>query len=316
VNSKSLAESLSLCPVCGTMKFSSMSIPAIKIGENVFGERMHLFGLVKCRGCGLEFINPRPSEESIAEFYDIPGCSAHDAYEKSSITNFRLKFVYGLFPNTTLLDYGCGNGYFVKMAKEAGWSAIGIEPSLIGRKNANNLGIEVYKTLGDLSDNRRFNIVTMFHVLEHIPNLDSILSLVRSVMTEDGLLIVEVPNINSFRAMMIGFSGVRQVNDERYRAFPIHLYGFNRRTLARLLLKNGFSPVKITSFDIGINIGSAKCVDNITSSQRVGTVDGHCSVREKTSLKNMLKKWFFSLCLGERLVIVARPVNIGNTVNV
>jgi hypothetical protein len=115
--------------------------------------------------------------------------------------------------------------------------------------------------------------------------------------------------------MMINFLGMRQAVDERYRAFPIHLYGFNRRTLARLLSKNDFTVVKVTSFDVGVHIGQTKCVGNIKSSPSSKTSDGAAAGR-KFSLKNMLKKMFFSLYLGERLIIVARPTKTGETANV
>jgi len=304
-NSENLIEVLSTCPVCGSSWCVAISTPRIKIGAAFFGEAINSVGLVKCRDCGLEFVNPRPGPEVLDEFYGMPGYPAHETSGDDSVSSFRFNFLGGLLSKTTLLDYGCGGGSFLQKARDAGWDVTGIEPSPVGRKNAQALGVEVYGRMEDIPAPRRFDLVTMFHVLEHVPDLSAVLSAVKRVMTDNGLLLVEVPNIRSFRAMVYKLPGIRKADDERYRAFPIHLYGFKRKTLARLLLKNGFCPVKETSFDLGWNVRPAEHKDNTTFNTGAAAWDGNSASGINLSLRRILKEAFFSLCLGERLLVAA-----------
>lgn len=308
-------EVLSGCPICNDSESVIMATPAIKIGEGVFGEGIKSFKLVKCRNCGLEFVNPRPSREILERFYGTPGYPAHEASNSALVSSFRVNFLGTLLPKSRLLDYGCGGGSFLKTAQDDGWITTGIEPSPVGRKNAQDLGVEVYGKIEDLPGQKRFDLVTMFHVLEHVPDLYSVLSLVKSVMTENGVLVVEVPNISSFRTMVYKFPGIRNIDDERYRAFPIHLYGFNRRTLARLLLRNGLCPVRETSFDVGWNVRAAELKKSAIAESGVMVVNGDSSSENGNFVGKILKQTFFSLCLGERLLVAARQMPVCGNVD-
>ncbi len=303
-------EVLRECPVCGGSVFLPMPTPGTRIGASFFGDKIDFFKLVKCRACRLEFVNPRPSCEVLARFYDMPGYPAHEALKNTLISVSRFNFISTLSPESTLLDYGCGGGTFLKKAQEERWLTVGIEPSAVGRKNAQDLGLEVYGNIRDLPAQKRFDVVTMFHVLEHVPDLCSVLLSIKNIMTKKGILIVEVPNIGSFRAMVYKYSVIRKRNDERYRAFPIHLYGFNKKTLNHLLREHGFCSVKETSFDFGWKIETIGQKNNIVNKTNATIEKKDNSSARGLSLREILKKVFFSLCLGERLIVAARQSSV------
>lgn len=320
INDKSLVEYLASCPVCGMGELAEKRVPVIKIGAAFFDNEMLKFGLTKCRECGLEFVNPRPSPELLAKFYDTLGYPAHDATERSitarSTNLFRLGLIKDNNPaGARLLDYGCGSGCFALLAKESGWNAVGVEPSMVGRKSTLNLGIEVYGGIEELPGGSYYDVVTMFHVLEHVSSLDNVLGLAHAILAESGLLVIEVPNIRSLRALIVGLLRIGCTDDERYRSFPIHLYGFDKKTLTRLLVKHGFSVVRSASFYIGKTFtkengaASVKSISGAGDRRRSWPFAGFCW------LKNMLKALLFSFSLGENLVVVASRAKVRNSVS-
>jgi SAM-dependent methyltransferase len=161
----------------------------------------------------------------------------------------RLRLVEERYPKGTLLDVGCGDGLFLKVARDAGWDADGIEFSPEGaRRSSLRIGRPV--AMGDLAQAKGlrgpFDVVTLWHVLEHLADPGAMLGAVRGRLRAGGLLVVAVPNIDNYplRAAYVL---------ARRRALPLyeagarepHLTHFNPRTLRAALAGRGFAGIEI-----------------------------------------------------------------------
>lgn len=133
----------------------------------------------------------------------------------------------------TILDYGCGTGMFLKTCADAGWKAYGFEPDPDARALvvAKGLTAETSKTA---LDSIKYDIITLWHVLEHVTDLDETLKFFSNTISDKGRLIIAVPNYTSADA-------------KHYKEFwagydvPRHIYHFEINTLKRLLSGFGFA---------------------------------------------------------------------------
>ena len=137
--------------------------------------------------------------------------------------------------NAAVLDVGAGTGSLVKFLKERGWFADGVEPNSKARSMAKGKGIELKTTLKDLG-NKKYDIITLWHVLEHLPDLDNYILEIKERLTDNGVLFVAVPNFRSYDATHYGsFWAAYDV--------PRHLWHFSRKSIQSIFSKNGFSLV-------------------------------------------------------------------------
>src|SRR5690606_7174697 len=131
-----------------------------------------------------------------------------------------------------LLDVGCGTGGFLAVTKKRGWTGFGIEPNVqarnIGNKKTDDRIFDVNKLLE--FDAESFDVITLWHVLEHLPNLEDQISLLKKLLKANGTLIIAVPNHNSFDA--------RHYN-EYWAAYdvPRHLWHFNKKSVSKLFIE-------------------------------------------------------------------------------
>lgn len=201
-----------------------------------------VFSVVRCRACGTAQTVPRPAEHSLGRFYPpsyYPTGGYDRAYYRRRIQpsqRDKLDIVRRFRQFGTLLDVGCGAGFFVREATEQGFSAQGIELS----REAVEFGMregDVRLREGDLLHTQypdtSFDIVTLWHVLEHLPQPVETLKRIRALLKPGGMLVIAVPNFDSFQARV--FRG-RWYHLE----VPRHLYHFSPGTLRRLLDAGGF----------------------------------------------------------------------------
>jgi 2-polyprenyl-3-methyl-5-hydroxy-6-metoxy-1,4-benzoquinol methylase len=138
-----------------------------------------------------------------------------------------------------LLDIGSGTGYFLKAAKERGYSVSGIEKDSKARNFAiDNFGLDVKGEdfLWNINSNS-FDVVTLWHVLEHMQNLNEVVDKLFKILSKDGTLILALPNHNSYDA---------GIYKEYWAAYdvPRHLWHFTPATVEKLLNKHQFKIIK------------------------------------------------------------------------
>jgi SAM-dependent methyltransferase len=213
-------------------------------------ERRHGgYRVATCRDCGLRWLVDPPDESELmvlysTGFYEPGPARANRLVELGHNFNnaIRLRELHGL-PSGRLLDIGSGRGRFLGAAKAAGWDVVGIEfePGM-AETSSRRYGIPV--VVGDAvnADVRGpFDVVTMWHVLEHLPDPRSALARVTELLRPGGTLIVSVPNSDSVQARLGG-------DDWLHLDIPRHLYHFNPRSLERLVERSGLRVDHIGHF--------------------------------------------------------------------
>ena len=138
--------------------------------------------------------------------------------------------------NKALLDVGAGTGDFLLVAREKGWAIDGVEPSTTANKKASDKGINLFSNLQSLPP-KKYQIITLWHVLEHLPNLDKQIEELSSLLEDSGTLIIAVPNFKSFDAKYYkGFWAAFDV--------PRHLWHFSRTSVKKLFFEHNLNVVQ------------------------------------------------------------------------
>jgi len=136
-----------------------------------------------------------------------------------------------------LLDIGAGTGDFLLEAQNQGWNAIGIEPSEKAKGIAIGKGIQFAATLEQL-ENQSFDVITMWHVLEHVPDLENQIATLKRLLKPTGTIIIAVPNYKSYDANYYGaFWAAYDV--------PRHLWHFSKTSIEKLFGRQAIQLVKI-----------------------------------------------------------------------
>jgi SAM-dependent methyltransferase len=315
-------EALSSCPACGSERFKALPTPGRWIGPEVFEPLRGRIGLVECRDCRLAFINPRPSPTRLSAFYAGSTYDCHDTAGSSSAGATADHLLERIQPHLpaqaprTVLDYGAGGGGFLLRMREHGWQTHGLEPGRRGFEACRAAGLDVVADPAQLPS-AHFGLVTFHHVFEHLREPEAVLDTVRRVLAPEGRLFIEVPNIRSLRARLaLPALSARTRVDERYRAFPIHLAYYDRRTLVQVLEQNGWQVD--TTFTLGMGVdellirepapGSADAAATPGTAIDAG-VRGRGSTRGRRRLRHRVRDAFLGLGLGENLAVIARPAN-------
>jgi SAM-dependent methyltransferase len=211
-----------------------------------------------CRRCGLVWSNPRPREDEVRRYYsreyrlDYKGRATpslrHVARSGRGALNRYRALAPFLRRGDRVLDAGAGGGEVVYVLRSLGFDATGLEPDEQYAMHAREaLGVPV--TTGFIQDasfpHGSFDVITMYHALEHVEDPSAILSRLRTWMAEGALLLVEVPNVEA-----------RCMAPARRFHFA-HFYNFNRATLEGLGRKAGFDPIQTTTSPDGGNLSTA-----------------------------------------------------------
>jgi len=239
-------EHLSKCPLCNNNKISKKfdCIDFIVSGK--------VFGIYQCDNCRLMFTNPRPDDIEINDYYKSDNYVVH-AEKKNNIINYlflvvrkisikrKFEIVKKYDINKKILDIGCGTGTFLAYCKNKGMEIAGIEPSELAR----NIALQKYK-LNNIYSVKEFNflhknyygIITLWHVLEHVHNIDEYLNNISNLLSKDGTLIIALPNPDSYDAYY--YSNFWAAYD-----VPRHLYHFNKNVIENLLANYNFNLIKV-----------------------------------------------------------------------
>ncbi len=233
-------------------------------------EKEGSYFVLRCQTCTLVFVYPHPHNTNLQTHYD-------DAYyekwlnaqseTRKSMWVRRLKKLEKFRRGGRLLDVGCGEGSFLKLAQRRGWDVAGTELSSYAAEYASkSLGVCIF--CGELGDagftDNSFDVVTMWHVLEHVCDPKNYLKEIHRILRPGGLLVLAVPNVKNF-VMQIAY---RIIKRRRLRLFSegdkeIHLYHFSPVTMEAYLKRTHFQCIRLGP-DFGI-VERSKRLANVIS---------------------------------------------------
>ncbi len=248
-----------ICPLCN----SSQTRYYLNCKDHLVSDET--FDLVQCADCRLVFTQNAPAPDEISRYYQSQNYISHSDTKKGLTARLyhmarqvmlpaKRKTVQNFTGKNTgaLLDYGSGTGYFIKHMSDYGWETQGIEIDERAREYAKewtHLPVDSPDVLASLPDNH-FDIITLWHVLEHIHDVKETLSQLHRVLKSDGHLVIALPNYTSPDA---------EHYKENWAAYdvPRHLWHFAPKTVRNVLSDNGFrldslKPLPLDAFYISM----------------------------------------------------------------
>jgi 2-polyprenyl-3-methyl-5-hydroxy-6-metoxy-1,4-benzoquinol methylase len=229
------------CPVCGSPNLRD------KLHVQDKSVSQETFIIQQCAACGFQLTNPRPTAATIGKYYESDAYVSHNSAAQGLVNRvykaaryFTVRRKVGLITQLNggrkgnLLDYGCGTGHFLAGAKRAGWQVTGLEPNDRARHDATaRVGLPILEAtaLAGLPA-ASFDVITLWHVLEHVHTLNETLSQLLAALKPGGKLLIAVPNAESLDAQHY-----RQ--DWASYDVPRHLYHFVPATMRQLLAAHG-----------------------------------------------------------------------------
>lgn len=234
----------SFCPICaGEQLMEYAHVKDYFLTQEVFN-------VDQCIECGLLLTNPFPEKSEISKYYDSSEYFSHPNKKKSIIgwayewvkkRNIRYKFklaTSGIIAGN-VLDIGCGSGDFLFYAKNNFWNVTGIEPNDNARAFSQKITESLIyhpEEINSIADNS-FDVITMWHVLEHVEDLNEQCKQLRRLIKPGGRIVIALPNISSDDAKRYG---------NYWAGFdvPRHLYHFRFDQIRMLMNKHGFGFLK------------------------------------------------------------------------
>jgi 2-polyprenyl-3-methyl-5-hydroxy-6-metoxy-1,4-benzoquinol methylase len=234
----------------------------------------HEYGLnvVRCRRCGLVYVNPRLDDTALDSVYGLHTAPRHlegvgedrtredkvyRAYEDRLIQQ-RLLLLEKMRNGKVgrLLDVGSHHGHFLVQARLRGWTGVGVEiASDVAAKARDTHNLTIYNDKIENVDfgAERFDVVTLFDVLEHLQEPNRVLRTISSILADDGILFIKVPNVHFIQLKTFVLS--RLLGRDAHKRYEFlnplgffmveqHNYNFSDQTLTRLLAKNGYVKLR------------------------------------------------------------------------
>lgn len=276
------------CQCCGSLKFSPVCI------------REDSTWVVHCDECGLEFVNPLPSLETMQENYqkEMTGSDTksglHSNYilerkerigSFSKLYNSRLSLIESLHPEKgNLLDIGCGAGFFLNCAQERGWNCHGIEilPEYVKYAQENfSLGNIRLESLDEslAFDANTFDVITLWDLIEHLRNPMKSLKRIHHVMKPAGLLIIWTPNVKNAVFLQEKWTGYKILQ---------HFYFFSNDSLNKMLKKTGFKIIYSKTNKAKKGLLGSKGFRSYNKSKKPKNIFGRFLRSAKRDIKNAL----------------------------
>ena len=197
---------------------------------------------------------PQPSDENLADYYKSEDYISHTDSQKGLLSFLyqkvkhralkkKVKLITQLNNGSgSVLDIGAGTGEFLKVASQSGWKIYGAEPNEKARSISKQKGVELTELFTEYS-NKQFDVITLWHVLEHMPDLKNTTQQIEKLLKPGGTLLIAVPNYKSFDA---------KYYKEFWAAYdvPRHLWHFSKESMQRLFSENlSLKQVKPMIFD-------------------------------------------------------------------
>ncbi len=209
------------------------------------------FVLYSCMQCGLIHTSPIPDKNELSKYYKSEGYISHtekpkNAFEqtyffiRNKMIRKKIGFIKKYVKKTpSILDFGCGTGSFLAKCVEKGWIGYGFEPEKAARETARKITkAPVKENLDQLNKYKSnpFDVISLWHVIEHVYELDETMSCFNEVLKDGGLLVIAVPDHESYDACFYR---------EKWAGYdtPRHLYHFNENAIKALGIKYGFKLI-------------------------------------------------------------------------
>ena len=232
------------CPICNSYKNK------IVLATTDYLVSKDKFDIYECKYCSFRFTSPVPNKSEISKYYDSDEYISHSEKSTSIIDRIykivqkitlksKKKIIDKLFfgVNGSLLDIGCGTGDFLQKMKSTGWKVTGVEINATARKIAEDkISESVFTPLEFVNSDFKYDVITMWHSLEHLHDLKDYVQKIVNTLNKDGLLFIAVPNYQSFDA---------EYYKENWAAYdvPRHLYHFSFRSAEELFNEFGFKII-------------------------------------------------------------------------
>lgn len=234
------------CPLCGgrRLEYAMTCTDYYASGEK--------FEVIRCAHCGFQMTQDVPVESEIGRYYEVPDYISHSNTRKGLmnrvyhlVRRVMLSRKALLVKNASkqekgaLLDYGTGTGYFADTMARCGWKVSAIEKSAKAREFAKiqfGLNVESEKALDSYADGS-FDVVTLWHVMEHLEHLNEMWNTLHRLLRNGGSLILAVPNSDSYDAQKYG---------NLWAAYdvPRHLWHFSPSVMKQFGIKHNFKLEK------------------------------------------------------------------------
>ena len=240
-------EPLAPCPICNSLEINNI------LHTKDYSLTKESFDIITCGNCTFKYTSPIPSLASIAPYYDFPEYISHSDVKtgwmnslyhiirKRTLLN-KSNWVQSLFTGLKgkHLEVGAGTGAFAKVMQDKGWEVTALEPNANSRAIAlqnYDLVLQPIEQVYELPSHH-FDVITLWHVLEHVHDLKGYLKVFSSALKPTGRLIIAVPNHTSYDA---------QFYKKYWAAYdvPRHLYHFSPASMQTLLTQFDLHIVSI-----------------------------------------------------------------------
>ena len=208
------------------------------------------WNVYRCSSCGLGLLDPQPSQNELYELYR--SSYFHDQYDdglepsspemakRLSSESHRIRFFRGLKKQGTVLDIGCGMGYFLNACRTYGYNVEGVDisdDSASYVRESLNIPVRTGPIESLHYESESIDIITMWHFLEHAADPRVYLKKAWQWLKPEGLLVIDVPNYE-------GTDAIKTWNKWKGWSLPYHLYHYTEKTLCDMLSKYGFKTVR------------------------------------------------------------------------
>lgn len=234
-----------ICPNCGSANVKK------HLSLNDYFITKDAFTIYECLNCVVLFTEPFPEPGVLySKYYKSDNYLSHNKKASDLFSRLyrivqkvnigkKLKLLENVNQSREkkILEIGAGVGDFLAACRDRGWKCFGVEPSEQARTIAKQFNkLDLYSSVTEIGE-KDFSIITLWHVLEHIPDLNETILKLKSMLAHEGRLIIAVPNHNSFDA-------------KHYKQFwagydvPRHLYHFNKKALTTIMQSKGFRLIR------------------------------------------------------------------------
>lgn len=232
---------LNCCPICRGVHLAPLFET---VDHFASGEKFDIF---QCDSCGFRFTQNFPDQRDMGKYYESDEYVSHSNTKKGVVHHIyhiarsvMLKKKRAIVEQATklttgrILDIGCGTGFFLNEMQTNKWVCEGVEVSTHAAKYAReNFGLNIHTSLNQIDTKDQFDVITLWHVLEHLQNLPETFAQLRMLLKPDGVLVVALPNCTSYDAEIYQ-------NDWAAYDVPRHLWHFSPDTFNHLVNREGF----------------------------------------------------------------------------